>query len=141
MITEVRDYFKAVIKTIDSDLKYDGKVGDEEEVGQTALDRTYKIVFGQLLPENIDSTIEATLPVTVKMYTTLRIEEVEDYDKAYCKAIDVHALAQDKRQIDQTQGLKSVECESILPEPIETNDKVYRFTLQFTVKLAYKYTG
>ena len=141
MITEVRDYFKAVIKTIDSDLKYDGKVGDEEEVGQTALDRTYKIVFGQLLPENIDSTIESTLPVTVKMYTTLRTEEVEDYDKAYCKAIDVHALAQDKRQIDQTQGLKSVECESILPEPIETNDKAYRFTLQFTVKLAYKYTG
>jgi hypothetical protein len=140
MIDEIRSYFKGVIKSVDSDLRYDDRVGDEEKIGLSALNRTYKFYFGAMEPSIVDGTIQSLVPVTAIIYKKLGVDEPTDYDKAYCKAIHIHALAQEKSNYDQTGFIKNVECTSITPEPIDDDDKTYRFTLQFNVTIAYRYS-
>ncbi len=140
MISTTREYFKSIIRTIDPDLKFDGLLNDTEKIGSTALDRTFKMTFGNIKPGTEDSTILSLLPVEIRIYKKLCGQNpVEDYDKAYCKAIDIHALAQNRKSYDQVDFIKRVECDEILPESVETDDKTYRFIMQFTVTLGYVY--
>lgn len=139
MIATTRSYFKSIIRTIDKDLKFDGLLDESEKIGSTALNSTYKMVFGKMKISTVDSTIESELPVTVVIYKKLGVNSVEDFDKAYCKAIDIHALAQNRKSYDQVGVIKKVECDDIDPEALDTDDKSYRFIMQFTVTLGYVY--
>lgn len=139
MITEVREYFKKVIRTIDPDLKYDKLLDSTEKVSSTMLDRTFKFYFGTMKPETIDGTIYSELPVEIVIYKKIGTNSSDDFDKAYCKAIDIHALAQNRSEYDQEDTIKRVECIEITPEQMENDSNAYRFILKFTVSLGYVY--
>lgn len=139
MISTSREYFKKVIREIDSDMRFDESNTEDVAIDINNLDRSYKVIFGELKPSYEDSTIVSTLPVEVIIYKAMGPDEVRDHDRAYCKAIDIHALAQDRNRLDQKDIMKMVECDGILPEAIERDDKAFKYTIQFTVTMGYKY--
>jgi len=138
MISEIRTYFKQAIKEIDSDLKFDGYVTDVEKIGASSLNNSYKFLIGAMASTQDETEIESTLPVTVIFYMRSGTDIVEDFDKNYCKAIDLQALVTDLTRVTQTTSFKSVKPVSITPSDFETNDKTIRFTLEFNVTLIYK---
>ena len=140
MINEIRSYFNSTIKSIDSSLKFDGDLDNTQPVALTSMDRTYKLVIGNLEPVQQDSIIQSTVPVTLVLFKRLNVDDISSFDKAYCKAIDIHAKLQARERLEQLQFIKNVECNSIQPQAIEDDDKAFSFTLQFTVTIDYKYT-
>lgn len=140
MIEAVKDYFKGVIKTIDSDLVYDSLVFENELTADHNLDYTFKLVLGAMSIGRPDTAIISRLPVTVVIYRVSNSDKLEvDFNNTYCKAIDITSLAMNQTKISQADYIKSVVATDITPSPILNNDNSLQFTLKFIVELAYKY--
>lgn len=139
MIAEIRSYFNRVIRSIDSDLKHDGSPDLLRPIALTALDRTYKFEIGNIEPILQDSSFIAAIPVTLIIFKRLSVDEIDSYDKAFCKAINIHAKLQDKKQLELEPVIANIICNSIKAEAFEDNDNAYSFTLEFIVTTAYKY--
>ena len=139
MITDIRDYFRQVINEIDSDLKEHDDPVNSDNIADTIIQDSYFIRIGDLSSSRVDSTIDGEFSVSVEIYQNGYNKPVDNYDSAYCKAIDVQALAMKQSRIDQTGKLKSVESTGINTETIVNNDNLFKFTIQFTVRVGYYY--
>lgn len=139
MISEIRDYFRQVITHVDSDLIEHDEPLSYDKIADTVLEDTYLIKIGNLTSNRVDTTIDGFFDVTIDFWKNGYNEEIENYDKAYCKAIDIQSLAMLQSRIDQTTSLKSVESNNITTEYSGSNDNLYRFTIQFTVRVGYYY--
>ena len=137
MITNIRDYFRQVINEVDSDLKEHNEALTSDDIADTVLENTYFIRIGDLASKRIDSTIEGTFSVNIELWKNGYNKPIENYDNAYCKAIDIQALSMKQDRISQTDFIKSVESTGIETNTIDTNDNLYKFTIQFTVRIGY----
>lgn len=134
---EIRDYFNGIVRTVDSDLKFDGFVFDTEKFGAQNLDNTYKLVIGAGSNERLDSSYLTTYDVQVWIYRSSGNAIVDDFDKTYCKAQDILALASDQTKLDQLGFMKSVLGINIEPQPQDSDDNSMRFVIQFEVQVFY----
>jgi len=133
MITEIRDYFTGVIQEVDGDLDFDGFIFENENIGNTAIDNTYKMMIGESAVVRIDSSYVNSLSLEIWIYKSSGYDRVEDFDDIYCKSIEIAALSIDQTKIDQSGFIKSVISQSVLPEAFEDNDNAMRFRIQFTI--------
>lgn len=139
MIADIRDYFRQVINEVDSDLKEHDEALSSDKISDTILENTYFLKIGDIQSSRLDTTIESLLTVTLDFWKNGYNKPVENYDEAYCKAIDIQALSMYQPRIDQQGDIKSVECVGIRTDYSATNDNLYKFSLEFTVRLCYKY--
>lgn len=139
MIIDIRDYFREVVSEVDSDLKEHSDPVISNNIADSIIQDSYFINIGDLSSNRVDSTIDGEFSVVVELYQNGYNKPIENYDDAYCKAIDVQALAMKQSRIDQTGKLKAVESTGINVETINTNDNLYKFTIQFTVRVGYFY--
>lgn len=140
MIDAVQDYIKSVINAVDPDLKDDGYVFEVEATADHNLDYTYKMNLGAMAIQRQDTAMQATIPVSLKIYKVSNYDKQrDDFANTYCKAIDITSRAMNQTLIDQTGYIKAVEAQEIVPEPILDNDITLQFTLSFIVTVVYKY--
>ncbi len=139
MIAEIRDYFRGVITTIDSDLKEHDQPLISDNIADTIIQDSYFVLIGDMSSERIDSTIDSNISVTVELYKNGYNDSIDNYDKGYCKAIDVQSLAMKQDRISQLTSLKSVVSNGISTETINTNDNLFKYSIQFTVTVSYFY--
>lgn len=137
MISNIRSYFNKTIKSIDSDLNpvkfaLSGKLPDNN------IEDTFTVIFGDASSDLIDTTIDSLIPVTVEFWKNGYTKEIENFDKSYCKAVDIQARALNKRLIADHGGIEGVFSSGISVESDSTNDNLFKFTIQFTVKVSYK---
>lgn len=139
MISDIRSYFNRTIRKIDSDLKHDGSADLSKAISLTQLDRIYKLEFGDIEPVLQDTSFLTIIPVTLVIFKRLKTDETGSFDKALCKAIDIHTLIQNKLEFADFPIIRNITCNSIKPESIDDDDKAYQFTLEFIVTTAYKF--
>jgi hypothetical protein len=139
MIAEIRDYFRGVINTIDSDLKEHDQPLISDNIADTIIQDSYFVLIGDMSSERVDSTIDSNISVTVELYKNGYNEPIDNYDIGYCKAIDVQSLAMKQDRISQLTSLKSVVSTGISTETINTNDNLFKYSIQFTVTVSYFY--
>lgn len=139
MISEIRDYFKQVISEIDSDLKEHSSPVNSDNIDGLNIEDTYFISIGEMRSNREDTTILSEINVSVSVFESGLSDEINRYDSGYCKALDIQALSMYQGRISQTDFLKSVESNAILPETVDSNDNLYKFTIQFTVRLEYEW--
>lgn len=139
MIVEIRDYFRQVISDIDSDLIEHNEALSFDKIADTVLEDTFLIRIGNLQSNRVDTTIDGFFDVKIDFWKNGYSDPIENYDLGYCKAIDIQSLAMVQSRIDQTESLKSVESTSIETEYSGSNDNLYRYTIQFTVRVGYYY--
>jgi hypothetical protein len=139
MIAEIRDYFRGVITTVDSDLKEHEQPLISDNIADTVIQDSYFVLIGDMSSERVDSTIDSNISVTVELYKNGYTDPVDNYDIGYCKAIDVQALAMKQDRISQLTSLKSVVSTGISTETINTNDNLFKYSIQFTVTVSYFY--
>lgn len=139
MIQEIRKYFSDVIREIDPDLKAHNQAKSSSLIPDTTLENSYMLDIGNLDSSREDTTINGFFTVTLSLWKNGYNNPVENYDNAYCKAIDIQALAMLQSNIDQTESIKSVVSGGINTELEQDNDNLYKFTIQFSVRVDYYY--
>jgi len=138
MIVEIRDYFRAAISEIDNDLiEHNQPILDD--IADTILEDSYTITIGNLSSTRIDTTIDGEFDVTIDLFKNGYNDPITNYDLGYCKAIDIQAYSMNQKLIDQTTALKSVISSGISVSTVESNDNLFRYTIQFTVRTGYYY--
>lgn len=138
MIVETREYFRTIIAEIDADLnEYNQPISDD--VADTILEDTYKIIIGNMSSERVDTTIDSTIDVTIHLYKNGYNKPIQNYDLGYCKAIDIQAYAMKQNNISQLTHIKAITSNGINVETINSNDNLYKYSIQFTVTVSYFY--
>ena len=136
MISETRSYFKSIVKAENSDLRaHDHPVVDE--ISDTNIEDTYFIGIENMSTELLDTNIQSDISVILNIYKAGDSDSIDDYDKAYCEAINIQAAAMYKNNIDQLNYIKNVVSSGIDVETINNNDNMFKFSIQFTVTVSY----
>lgn len=136
MIDEIRSYFKGVVRSENSDLKANDKPLTEE-IADTVIENTYHLQIGSMSSVLLDTSIESDISVELSIYKAGDSEPIDDYDKAYCEAINIQARAMFKPYISQQNYIKNVTSSGIDIESINNNDNMYKYSIQFTVTVDY----
>ena len=137
MINDIRNYFKTIISEVDSDLEEHQEYFVNNNIDDNNKEETYFITMGPMEIERVDSNMTGTMAVSIEIWKNGYNNIIENLDEAYCKSIDIQAKAMDQSRIDQTSYIKSVVGESITPSPVEDNDNLASFVLQFTVTTSF----
>lgn len=142
MISSIRSYFKEVLKVIDPKLSASDHPILTDITSNNVKKNTYDILIGDLSNSPIEDAIDGEFSVTVCFYKNggNKDETIKKFDSAYCKAIDIQALACYKKQIGTNNDIKDVQSSSVVPDTVLNNDNLFKFTIQFEVSVNYAYT-
>lgn len=135
MIANIRSYINKSVKSIDSDLK-PAKFALVGEIADTKLEDTFEVIFGSMSSQRNDTDITSTIPVTVNIYKNGYNDEIALFDKYYCKAIDIQARAMNQK-LFHVYEIEDVISSGIEVETVLTNDNLYKFSIQFTIRTSY----
>ncbi len=138
MIEEIRSYFNATAKNENSDLRPSDKP-TTDEIADTIIEDTFFLEIGTMTSILLDTSIESEIAVNLSIYKAGDVDAVDDYDKAYCEAINIQARAMYKPYISQQDYIKNVTSSGIVMESVNNNDNMYKFSIQFTVTVDYKH--
>lgn len=141
MIAATRAYFKQQIQKCDPDYKeVKDPVGDNE-LTLTQIDKHYKLIFSPLSSELIGNFNSDTVEVTLELYKRAGSQEVEDFDTLYDLGINVKNTILDPLFVKNTDIFTDIFTTGISPEPLPTNDKVFKILLTFQIRKDFDYQG
>lgn len=136
MIAEIRSYFKSVVKEENKDLRaISNPITDE--MADTVIEDSFFIGIGNMSTALLDTTIQSDIAVILNIYRAGDSDSEDNYDDAYCEAIDIQANAMFKENIGKTINIKNVISSGIEIETINNNDNMFKFSIQFTVTVGY----
>ena len=138
MINEIRSYFKSVIAEVDPDLKQHEQYFISSNISDTKKEDTYFLKIGNLTTLLQDTNFTGEFAVELQVWKNGNNDVINRLDTAYCNAIEIQAKLMDNSRIDQLDFIKGVNGISIEVLPVEDNDNLAQFTLQFTVTVGYK---
>lgn len=138
MIVEIRDYFNSVISQVDQDLIFDGFALDTDKIGHTIIDNSYKLILGNSNISRIDSSYINNMEVEINIFKSSGFESIIDFDKIYCKSIEIASLSQDQTKITQSGFIKSVICNDITPTNFDNNDNAFKMSIRFLVSVYFE---
>jgi len=138
MISEIRTYLKNIVRFENKDLKTI-KNPVTDEMADTVLEDSFFIGIDNMSTTLNDTTIESEIAVTLSIYKAGDSEPIEDYDDAYCEAINIQARAMYKKNILQMDYIKNVTSSGIVIETINNNDNMFKFSIQFTITVTYEH--
>ena len=134
MIDELRKYIKDTMILVDPSLKWDGQVFDTEINSTNAIDKEYKVVFGEVKPERLDTDYRANIPCIVRIFRGTGNGSLEkDYDYMFCKGIEFAALSMKQERLLQDGHLKDVQAISSVPLPTEDNDNMIQVSIELNL--------
>lgn len=138
MIDEIRSYFKLISSEIIPDYRQHDQYFTSENIPDQAIECTYFLRIGDFSSNRIDTNYSGTFDVALELWKNGGNEVIINLDKAYDHAIELANECQKQSRIDQTDFIKSIVVSSITNEAVEGNDNTGKFTIQFTVSVAYK---
>ncbi len=138
MIDELRTFIKDTMKLVDPTLKWDGLVFDQDINSTNSINKEYKIIFGEVKPQRLDTDYRANIPCVVKMYRGTGNASIEkDYDYMFCQGIEFSALAMKQERLDQEGHLKNVSATSSFPIPVEDNDNMIQVSIELDLEVYF----
>ena len=140
MISEIRSYFKSVIKEVDQDLRQHDRYFISDDIADTKKEDTYHLHVGLLNTNRQDSDMNGTVNVTLKFWKNGNNDELNRIDAAYCNAIEMQLKLMDQKRLTQIEErfMKAVVGSTIEPKAEENNDNLAEFELQFIVTVGYR---
>lgn len=139
MINEVRSYFKARIKQVNSDLvEHDNPFNDQ--IAESIIDDVYLIKIGQIQSSFVNQTIEDTMPIQIVIYRHGENDILENYYDFYQEAHLIRLCCVDPKFSRNGGYIKNVICESFQGLQKDDNDNIIVYTLDFKVTLSFGLT-
>lgn len=141
MIAASRAYIKTQIQKCNSDYQeIKDPVGDNE-LSLSQIDRHYKLVFGALSTEAVGNFHIDTVDATLEIYRKAGFDEIVDFDEVYDLGIDIKNTVMDPLFVKNSDDFSDILFLGISPEPLPTNDKVFKILLTFQIRKDFDYQG
>lgn len=141
MISEIRTYFQTQIRVCNPDFKEIRDPFGTDDISLSLIDQNYKLIFGSLTSEAIGNFFTETIPVTLEIYKKAGYNELEDFDSTYDLARSVRSSVINPLTVKNQTAFSDILPEGIEPSALDTNDKVYRFTLTFNIRKDFDFQG
>lgn len=135
-ITELRNIIASNIVSVDSMIKEDNIIFDNENEPALAVDRTYRLIFDTTAFTRMDTTFDVAIPFKIEiMVITGPTERRNDFDDIYCKAIEIGLLLSRFQSLD-SQLILGIDVTSVIPTPGSSNDEAIKMTIECTATAA-----
>ena len=138
----IRAYFDERIVSIDPDLIEIDDALDDEPINNVEADRGYKMVLGNIDMEIQPNFHSENISVLLKIFARPIRDELATYDDLYCKAQDIKNSIIDKKNQDNyvDKNWTAIFPVSLVPSSEDTDDKLFKMDLEFTVRRDLPYT-
>jgi len=141
MIKESREYIKERIRVCNSDyIEVNDPVGDND-ISLSQIDRNYKLIFDSLAPELDGNFYRDTVDCTLEIYKRAGSNEVADFDEIYDLAICIKNTIISPLSVKNNENFTDILFSGISPEPLPSNDKVFKILLTFQIIKDFDYQG
>lgn len=139
MIEEIRTYIKETVKIVNPKLRWDKQIFGADNNSSNAIDKEYKIVFGQVTPALIDTSFRADIPATVTIYRGTGVSDSEkDFNDMFCDGIEICGQAMKKERIPQKDSyIKNVIATASAPLPVEDNDNMIEVNIELNFEVYF----
>jgi hypothetical protein len=137
MIKEIRDYFRLIIKQIDSELIENPSAFYDGDIGETIIDRSYQIELN-----NISSDYKAeyrmdSMNATVIIFGFGNRDEIANYDDLLDKALCIRDSIIELKNIGNADYITNITANTITSEKLPSDDSAFRININFTLETAY----
>jgi hypothetical protein len=133
----IREYFRNTIKLADSDLR-EIPLPTLQDTASSIVDDSYQISVLNSRTDLQDTTLSQETDVTISIWQKGLNHPIENYDIGYCRAVDIQSVSIDKKQIDLSDFVSTINTSGVSVDSPDGNDLVYRFDIDFTVTSFYK---
>lgn len=141
MIAASRAYIKQQIKKCNSDYReIDDPFGDNDII-LSQIEKNYKLSFGALSTEPIGNFHSDEVSATLELYARAGANENSAFDELYDLAICVKNTIMDPLFVKNSEEFSDIIFQGITPEPLPTNDKVFKILLTFQIRKDFDYQG
>lgn len=138
MIGVVRDYFRGVIATVDSDLREHDSVFVFNDIPENKINDTYFIFIGSMDSNRVDTFVSSTLTVDILLFKSGYNDAINNYDLAYDCAVGIQSTAMQAYRFDNEAYITDVRSIGIQVDTLSSNDNAFSYRIQFQVELAYQ---
>ena len=132
--SDVRAYFDARIKEVDSNLNIIDDALNDEPINIVESQKGYKMLLGDVASTREGSTYNEFIPITVIIYSRPIRSEVAAYDLLYCKAQDIKDAVINPILAKNQTNWSDIFAVSIIPGKEDTDDKLFNMTLEFNIR-------
>ena len=138
-ISQVRTYFRNRLAETDPDLSEWTDGFNIENIPNTITDKTYHIFLGTLASQELnDLTTDDQLAVSINVFFEGYQDVQETLDVGYDLMHQFRLNSINPCNSMVGDNIKNVVLESITPNPVDTNDNMIRFSLDFNVRLVFQ---
>lgn len=139
LISDLRTYFDERIKAVDALYEFiDDPFGDDT-ISENYGDRSYKLWFTGLDRIKAPNNYTDTLQAAVEIYSEECRDNTGAFDTIYTKAIQISDYVVDPTCIETVASITDIQLNSIEPSPVESNDKMVKVVLLFTIRRDFKF--
>ena len=134
----IRTFLENRLLEVDRDFEVQDDAFGLETLGSNELDKRYHIFYGNVATtldnqHTTDDVVSATVSLYFRGYRTATdaLDDSMDLANAYrLNCLKISALT-------NQDFIKRVVCNSILAEPLESNDNFIKITLQFSIRVIF----
>lgn len=137
MIAEIRDYFRSIIRNIDTDLIENPSAFYDADIGETIIDRSYQIEINDIASDYKAEYRMDSMGITVIIFGFGNRDEVANYDNLLDKALCIRDSIIDLSNIGNADFITNITANSISSEKLPTDDSGFRININFTLEIAY----
>lgn len=141
MIAASRAYIKQQIQKCNSSYTEIKDVFNDDELALTELKKGYKLTFGSLA-SNLDGNYHTDIvDCSLEIYKAAGYDELADHDEIYDLAIDIKNTILDPLFVKNSNDFSDIVFNGLEPQPLPTNDKVFKILLTFQIRKDFDYQG
>ena len=134
MIAASRAYIKAQIQKCNADYKEINDPFGDNDVSLSLIDNNYKLFFGSLSTNIEGNYMTDVVGCTLELYKKAGFDEVGGFDELFDLGINIKNTVLDPLFVKNTEIFTDIIFESITPEPLPSNDKVFKILLTFQIR-------
>jgi len=140
--SDIRGYFDERIKSIDPDLIPLEDALNDEVISQSEADKGYKMVLGNISMITGPQFHTESCQILLTIYTRPKRDELGTYDELYCKAQDIKDSIVNRinQQNYSSMNWNEIAPTSMVPSSEDTDDKLFKIELEFSVRRDIAYT-
>jgi hypothetical protein len=141
MIAASRAYIRQQIQKCNADYKEIEDPWNDDDMALSQIDRHYKLLFSTLSTEAVGNYHTDLVDCSLELYKKAGFNELSDFDEIYDLAINVKNTVLDPLFVKNSDAFSDIIFLGIAPEPLPTNDKVFKILLTFQIRKDFDFQG
>ena len=141
LISGSRAYIKSRILLCDSDYQEIKDPVGTDDLQLSNIDKHYKLIIGADSPFLDGNFYGDIIACELEIYKKAGYSETEDFDNLYDLAIDIKNEIIDPTVVKNSTVFSDIEIISLIPEPLNSNDKVFKIITTLQIRRDFAYQG